>query len=349
MLCGCKTTNVIQPSPVKTINRSLGDQVEAAAAKHFKGELILSDIDVDQLPRPSFVDINNNNNVKLSQADQLRSNRSEHASLKNYDLQTVIGEGSFSKVYKAQNKQTRDYFALKIIDKAKSLQSDLPSYDREPAILSKTNHPNVITLYEVFYSSAKVYLVLELATGGDLFDRISSNGSYSEPLARSTLKMVTNGLSYLHRLGITHRDLKLENLLYKTPEIDSNIFISDFGLSHIASKDRTGMSTTCGSAEYLAPEVLEGAEYSKAIDTWALGVIAYVVLSAHMPFMDQSRARLHQKIKSGAISFVEKVGYWNWKCVLYVCSVMSVVGGSSCSPGLLSLSREISLWLTTVP
>ena len=305
----------MQPSsPIKTSN--------SAASKHFRGALILSDS--GSLSKHSLPDTNNSNN-NASSSDQIQQQQAgkmlnEASVLKKYDFQTVIGEGSFSKVFKVEEKRTGEFYALKITDKAKSLEFGMPCYKRELAILKRARHQNIITLNEVFHSNSKLYLILELASGGDLFDRISSNGAYSESLAQRTLNMITNGLSYLHQLGVTHRDLKLENLLYKNSRIDSQILISDFGLSHMTEGDasRNVMWTTCGSEEYIAPEVLEGMEYSNAIDTWALGVITYATLSSYMPFTDQNRARLHQKIQSGMVSFREQVG-------VVVCVSMSPV------------------------
>ena len=306
-ICGCKRSNVVQPSSSVKTNHS-----SSAASKHFGGALILDLTDSGSLSKHSLADTNyNNNNASSSEQVQQAAGAmlNEDSVLKKYNLQTVIGEGSFSKVFRIENRQTGEYFALKITDKAKSLESGMPCYKRELAILKRARHQNIITLHEVFHSNSKLYLILELASGGNLFDRISSSGAYNEPLAQRTLSMITNALSYLHRVGVTHRDLKLENLLYKNSRKDSKILISDFGLSHMTEGDasRNVMWTTCGSEEYIAPEVLDGLEYSNAIDNWALGVITYAVLCAYMPFTDQNRARLHQKILSGMVSFREQV------------------------------------------
>ncbi len=154
--------------------------------------------------------------------------------------------------------------------------------------------------------------MLELAAGGDLFDRVYSKGYYSEIPGQRIVRMIISGVAYLHSVGITHRDLKLENILFHESRDDSKIVISDFGLSHMrnGTVESDPMTTTCGSAEYLAPEMLQGEEYSELIDMWALGVITYVVLSRRMPFMDESRARLYHKITKGQFSFTEEVNYF---------------------------------------
>lgn len=298
--CGCKSRNVVQPSPIKTATAARLQQQQRLRGP----DLVIMET-TDGL---STTDSNNNNNVNAAKKN-VSKKISEQSVLKKYEMQTIIGEGSFSKVFRVQNRQSKEFYALKITDKAKSLESGMPSYKRELAILKRTNHSNIIKLYEVFYSNSEVYLILELALGGDLFDRLSSNGPYNEPLARSTVTMVTEGLRYLHQHNITHRDLKLENLIYKNSKTDSKILISDFGLSHVTDDVARGslMYTTCGSDEYIAPEVLDGCEYTHSVDMWALGVITYAVLSGHMPFMETNRARLHSRIRSGLLVFKEQV------------------------------------------
>lgn len=226
-----------------------------------------------------------------------------------YDLQNVIGKGSFSEVLRVKHKETNELFALKIINKDNSCGYKTSNNERELMILKRTKHPSIVTLYEVFEAPDKMYLVLDLAMGGDLFERLSTKGHFNETLASSTIAMVTSGLAYLHGLGITHRDLKLENLLYKFPGDKSQVMISDFGLGHICDEKNkpVGLWTTCGSAEYLSPEMLDGDMYTNVIDSWALGVITYAVLCGTMPFISPNRAILLRMIKSGDYAFTDEV------------------------------------------
>lgn len=232
--------------------------------------------------------------------------------LKKYDVKALIGRGSFSQVLRVENRTTSELFALKIIDKK---AADDNRYKVELRVLGRVKHPNIVSLHEVFHSNSKVYAVLELATGGDLFDRIKTRGYCREKHGKTIVRMVLSGVDYLHSVGITHRDLKLENLLYKHPGDDSRILISDFGLAHIkgcsngASAEvfgEDGMSTTCGTAEYLAPEILEGEIYTNLVDMWAIGVITYIILCGAMPFVDENRARLYRKIRHGQYSFLSE-------------------------------------------
>lgn len=190
--------------------------------------------------------------------------------------------------------------------------------DSELAVLQRVSHANVIQLVEVFQFPQRVYMVLELATGGELLDRVVSRGHFTERDATKAIQMILAALVYLHNLGITHRDLKPENLLYYHPGADSRLLVTDFGLSAFAGTltgceasergdEETGESwslrTTCGTPEYMAPEVLLRRPYSCAVDIWALGVIAYILLSGTVPFEDDSRTRLYRSIVRGKYSF----------------------------------------------
>ena len=242
--------------------------------------------------------------------------------LHKYDVKAVIGKGSFSRVLRVERRDTGELFALKMVEK-RPLEGS--RYESELRILKTVRHPNVVCLHEVFHSSSKVYMVMELATGGDLFDRVYDGGPLSEKQARSVMRMVLSGIAYLHDAGITHRDIKMENLLFKHPGDESRIMISDFGLAHMrahldyyysprgtGSREQVGMSTTCGTPEYLAPEVLEGECYSPLVDEWSAGVVAFTVICGAMPFMEDCKSRLYWKIKTGQYSFSEEV------CCLFV-------------------------------
>lgn len=229
--------------------------------------------------------------------------------LQRYDVKAVIGKGSFSKVLRVENRTTRQLNALKMIDKR---ALDRSRYETELRVLEQVRHPNIVTLYEIFQTNTKVYLIMELASGGDLFDRIYQKGRFSEKNGKSVIRMLLSAVAYIHSSGIVHRDLKLENVLYKCPTEDSPVLISDFGLAYVNPGGKPNsamqMSTTCGSPEYLAPEMLEGETYTELVDMWALGVVAYTVLCGAMPFVDESRAKLYARIRTGDYSFPEEVG-----------------------------------------
>ncbi|KAM9377052.1 serine/threonine-protein kinase H1 homolog isoform 1-T2 [Pholidichthys leucotaenia] len=219
-----------------------------------------------------------------------------------YDIKALIGRGSFSRVVRVEHKSTRQPYAIKMIETR--YREGREVCESELCVLRRVRHTNIIQLMEVFETAERVYMVMELATGGELFDRIIARGSFTERDATRVLQMVLDGVKYLHTLGITHRDLKPENLLYYHPGADSKIIITDFGLASSRKKgDECLMKTTCGTPEYIAPEILVRKPYTNAVDMWALGVISYILLSGTMPFEDDNRMRLYQQILKGKYSF----------------------------------------------
>lgn len=219
-----------------------------------------------------------------------------------YDIKALIGRGSFSRVVRVEHKSTRQPYAIKMIETR--YREGREVCESELCVLRRVRHTNIIQLMEVFETTERVYMVMELATGGELFDRIIARGSFTERDATRVLQMVLDGVKYLHTLGITHRDLKPENLLYYHPGADSKIIITDFGLASSRKKgDECLMKTTCGTPEYIAPEILVRKPYTNAVDMWALGVISYILLSGTMPFEDDNRMRLYRQILKGKYSF----------------------------------------------
>uniref|UniRef100_A0A1A7WDF6 Protein serine kinase H1 n=4 Tax=Nothobranchiidae TaxID=405002 RepID=A0A1A7WDF6_9TELE len=219
-----------------------------------------------------------------------------------YEIKALIGRGSFSRVFRVEHRSTRQPYAIKMIETRYRAGREV--CESELCVLHRVRHTNIIQLMEVFETAERVYMVMELATGGELFDRIIARGSFTERDATRVLQMVLDGVKYLHALGITHRDLKPENLLYYHPGADSKIIITDFGLASSRKKgDEFMMKTTCGTPEYIAPEILVRKPYTNAVDMWAMGVISYILLSGTMPFEDDNRMRLYRQILKGKYSF----------------------------------------------
>lgn len=225
---------------------------------------------------------------------------------KKYELKEVLGTGAFSEVLLAVHKETGKKFAVKCIDK-KSLKGKEDSIENEIIILKKADHENIVKLVEMFEDKAHLYLVMDLVTGGELFDRIVARGSYTEKDASYCCQEILIAVGYLHDIGIVHRDLKPENLLYQTAEEDAKLMISDFGLSKMEDTDT--MATACGTPGYVAPEVLRGKQYGKAVDCWSIGVIAYILLCGYPPFYDENDATLFAQIMRGEYEFDSP--YWD--------------------------------------
>uniref|UniRef100_A0A8C3UZT2 Calcium/calmodulin dependent protein kinase IG n=1 Tax=Catharus ustulatus TaxID=91951 RepID=A0A8C3UZT2_CATUS len=208
-------------------------------------------------------------------------------------------QGAFSEVFLVKQKSTGKLFALKCIKKS-PLNRD-SSLENEIAVLKKIKHENIVTLEDIYESTTHFYLVMQLVSGGELFDRILERGVYTEKDASLVIHQVLTAVKYLHENGIVHRDLKPENLLYLTPEENSKIMITDFGLSKM---EQNGiMSTACGTPGYVAPEVLAQKPYSKAVDCWSIGVITYILLCGYPPFYEETESKLFEKIKEGYYEF----------------------------------------------
>lgn len=169
-----------------------------------------------------------------------------------YDFLEVLGRGSFAKVHKAAKKIDGTLYAIKVIRKKDLNREELEYVHDEIIIMRKVEHPNIVKLYEVFETSDKVYLVLELLEGGELFDRIIARRNFSEEEASHIIRDITSAVGYLHSHGIVHRDLKPENLLFKNNEADAPIKITDFGLAKFFSLDSARqMGTSAGTPLYV--------------------------------------------------------------------------------------------------
>uniref|UniRef100_A0AC35GUI1 Protein kinase domain-containing protein n=1 Tax=Panagrolaimus sp. PS1159 TaxID=55785 RepID=A0AC35GUI1_9BILA len=222
-----------------------------------------------------------------------------------YEVLSVIGKGSFSQVLRVQHRVTKEYYAVKLV----SSSSDFGAVNNELSILSRVQHPFVIRLEEVFRSASKLFIVMEMASGGEMYDRVVSKGRYSEIEARQAVRMLLNGLAYLHGLRICHRDLKPENLLYSDQRPEARLLITDFGLAHQGTSLGEKMTECCGTPEYIAPETLLKIPYTDKVDLWAVGVITYILMSGIMPFDDDCRSRLYTHIITA--NYVYYPQYWS--------------------------------------
>ncbi|XP_047062336.1 CBL-interacting protein kinase 31-like [Lolium rigidum] len=216
-----------------------------------------------------------------------------------YELGRTIGEGTFAKVRIAKNMESGDHVAIKILDKVKVQKHGLvEQIRREICTMKLIQHPNVVRLHEVMGSKARIFIVLEYITGGELHDIIVDRGSLKEDEARKFFQQLINAVDYCHSRGVYHRDLKIENLLLDTA---GNLKVSDFGLSAISEQVKADglLHTTCGTPNYVAPEVIEDKGYDGALaDLWSCGVILFVMLAGYLPFEDDNLASLYKKISA---------------------------------------------------
>ncbi|CAI0544823.1 unnamed protein product [Linum tenue] len=218
-----------------------------------------------------------------------------------YELGRTLGEGTFAKVKFARNVENGENVAIKILDKEKVLKHKMiAQIKREIATMKLIRHPNVIRMYEVMASKTKIYIVMEFVTGGELFDKIqASRGRLKEDEARKYFQQLINAVDYCHSRGVYHRDLKPENLLLDASGV---LKVSDFGLSALPQQVRVSMEdgllhTTCGTPNYVAPEVINNKGYDGAkADLWSCGVILFVLMAGYLPFEDSNLMQLYKKI-----------------------------------------------------
>ncbi|KAI4303699.1 hypothetical protein MLD38_039300 [Melastoma candidum] len=214
-----------------------------------------------------------------------------------YELGRTLGEGTFAKVKFARNVETGDNVAIKILDKEEVLKHKMiGQIKREISTMKLIRHPNVIRMYEVMASKKRIYIVLELVTGGELFDKIASKGRLKEDEARKYFQQLINAVDYCHSRSVFHRDLKPENLLL---DATGTLKVSDFGLSALPQQVREDglLHTTCGTPNYVAPEVINNKGYDGAkADLWSCGVILFVLMAGYLPFEESNLMALYKKI-----------------------------------------------------
>ncbi|KAG6542743.1 hypothetical protein Mapa_015818 [Marchantia paleacea] len=214
-----------------------------------------------------------------------------------YEVGRTIGEGTFAKVKFAQNTETGESVAMKVLDKKTILQHKMvDQIKREISVMKLVRHPNVVRLHEVLASKGKIYIILEFVTGGELFDKIVHQGRLTENESRRYFQQLIDAVDYCHSKGVYHRDLKPENLLL---DAHGNLKISDFGLSALPQQLRDDglLHTTCGTPNYVAPEVLNDQGYDGAVaDVWSCGVILYVLMAGFLPFDEADLVTLYRKI-----------------------------------------------------
>ncbi|UKZ76351.1 hypothetical protein TrVFT333_004053 [Trichoderma virens FT-333] len=192
-----------------------------------------------------------------------------------YKVGKTLGAGSYSVVKECVHIDTGRYYAAKVINK-RLMAGREHMVRNEIAVLKKVSmgHQNILTLVDYFETMNNLYLVTDLALGGELFDRICRKGSYYESDAADLIRATLSAVAYLHDHGIVHRDLKPENLLFRTPEDNADLLIADFGLSRIMDEEQFHvLTTTCGTPGYMAPEIFKKTGHGKPVDLWAIGAI----------------------------------------------------------------------------
>ncbi|KAL3307955.1 hypothetical protein Ciccas_013520, partial [Cichlidogyrus casuarinus] len=240
----------------------------------------------------------NHQSESVSPSEPLPSSEPKSAPKKEsgkYLMVRTIGKGNFAKVKLAVHMSTGVEVAIKIINKTQMKPNLLSRLKREIDIMKITNHPNIVKLLEIIETEDVLCLVMEYASGGEIFDYLVTNGQISEKEARVKFRQLVSAIHYCHSKKIVHRDLKAENIL-----LDRNLHVkvADFGLANMFERDGH-LKTFCGSPPYAAPELFLGVPYfGPCVDIWSLGVILYTIVVGHLPFEAKDIRELKQKVLS---------------------------------------------------
>ncbi|KAI9679970.1 MAG: hypothetical protein M1817_004985 [Caeruleum heppii] len=238
-----------------------------------------------------------------------------------YRFGKTLGAGTYGIVREATCPEGK--VAIKIILKKNVKGNEQMVYD-ELEMLQRLRHPHIVRFHDWFESRVRIvehinmrltdprqdkyYIVTQLATGGELFDRICEYGKFTEKDASQTVREVLEAVDYLHHNNVVHRDLKPENLLYLTPQAQSSLVLADFGIAKMLDSKDEVLTTMAGSFGYAAPEVMLKRGHGKPVDMWSLGVITYTLLCGYSPFRSESLSELIDECEGGTIVFHER--YW---------------------------------------
>jgi len=235
---------------------------------------------------------------KKDDDDDGRSGPKLHFKLDDFQIIRTLGTGSFGRVHLVQHKETKDFYAMKVLNKAQVVRLKQVEHTiNEKKILDQIDHPFLVKMYGTFQDDHNLYMIMEYVVGGELFTYLRRNQRFSVEMSKFYAAEVVCAFEYMHSKNIAYRDLKPENLLLDS---DGHIKITDFGFAKVVP-DITW--TLCGTPDYLAPEIIQGKGYGKSVDWYALGVLIYEMIAGYPPFYDEDHFRLYEKILVGKLRF----------------------------------------------
>lgn len=225
-----------------------------------------------------------------------------------YIMGNVLGEGAFAQVRIAEDKNTREKVAIKVIKKHGYDLKEAEFTAREMSIMRSIRHPNIVNTLDIFDSPSHLHIVLDYMAGGELFDIIAEAGSFSEQQAAQVTRDVIKGVQYLHMVAIVHRDIKPENVLCVSKKWPLQVKLADFGLADFSVDGEISeqQQTMIGTPGYVAPEVVKREKYGAPVDMWAVGVLLYIMLSGKMPFYGRDDQACLRMIASGKYAMPDR-------------------------------------------
>eukprot|EP00792_Barthelona_sp_PAP020_P005442 TRINITY_DN2651_c0_g1_i1.p1 TRINITY_DN2651_c0_g1~~TRINITY_DN2651_c0_g1_i1.p1 ORF type:complete len:385 (+),score=93.46 TRINITY_DN2651_c0_g1_i1:341-1495(+) len=219
----------------------------------------------------------------------------------------LLGVGNFGKVWQVKKKDDDQIFAMKILKKSDIIANgEIEHIRTERNILREIIHPFIVKMHYAFQTPQKLYIVMEYINGGELFYHLKREHRFSNQRSKLYAAQIVLALEHLHSLDIVYRDLKPENIMLTA---EGNIIITDFGLSKMDVTDATSASTICGTAEYLAPEVIRQRPYGKAVDWWSLGTLLFEMLTGLPPFYSPDATVMYKRILRSELTippFIDK-------------------------------------------
>lgn len=241
-------------------------------------------------------------NVTAESSSQSSSSNKQW-SLNDFDIGRPLGRGKFGNVYLARERRTKFIVAMKVLFKSQLQKAGVDhQLRREIEIQCHLRHPNILKLYGYFYDDARVYIILEYATNGEVFKELQKCGKFDEKRAANYIKQLADALKYCHSKKVIHRDIKPENLLLGAK---GELKIADFGWCvHSPSSRRT---TLCGTLDYLPPEMIENRPHDEKVDLWAIGVLTYEFLVGKPPFESESAEDTQRRITNISFNFPDHV------------------------------------------